>query len=90
LRLFVDGSIVIEVPMPAATERAERTASAAPEGERRRAVRVHLPRAIDQIDVPEAQKICRCCVEAMSPFGDEASEQLRYIPAGLEVHKTRR
>ena len=45
---------------------------------------------IDEIDVPETQKICPCCGEAMSPYSHEASEQLHYLPAKLEVHETRR
>ncbi len=90
--LFVDGSVVVEVPAPAINERMERTGAKTPSGERRRAVRVlrNLPRVIEEIDVPEAQKTCPCCGEAMSPFGHEASEQLHYVPARLEVHETRR
>lgn len=92
LGLFVDGSLVIEVPTPPATEHVERSASAAANGERRRAVRVlrNLPGVIDEIDVREAQKTCPCCGDAMSRFGDEASEQLHYLPAKLEVHELRR
>jgi transposase len=92
LGLFVDGSVVIEVPTTAASEHAERSHTAVTDGQRRRAVRVlrDLPRVIEEIDVPETQKTCPCCGEAMSPFGHEASEQLHYIPARLEVHETRR
>jgi transposase len=92
LGLFVDGSVVLEVPALAANERMERTAAKTSSGERRRAVRVlrSLPRVIEEIDVPEAQKTCPCCGEAMSPFGHETSEQLHYVPARLELHETRR
>ena len=92
LGLFVDGSFVIEVPAPPASERDEPVPTKSAGAERRRAVHVlrNLPRVIDEIDVPETQKICPCCGEAMSPFSHEASEQLHYLPAKLEVHETRR
>ncbi len=91
LGLFGDGSVVIEVPTPPATERTERRAAQAPGGERRHAVRVlkNLPHVIDEIDVPERQKTCPCCGEAMSPFGHEASEQLHYMrPYGVSTDRT--
>ncbi|MGH8256775.1 MAG: IS66 family transposase [Steroidobacteraceae bacterium] len=89
--LFADGSIVVEVP-PVERDEARQSASSTVPAERRRAVRVlkHLPRVIEQIDVPEGEKSCPCCGERMSPFGHESSEQLHYIPAKLEVHETRR
>jgi transposase len=92
LGLFVDGSLVIEVPASAPSDHAERSNATPATSERRRAVRVlrNLPRVIEEIDVPEAQKSCPCCGEALSPFGHESSEQLHYIPARLEVHETRR
>jgi transposase len=92
LGLFVDGSVVIEVPAPPATAHVERGVTPTANGERRRAVRVlrNLPRVIDEIDVPEAQKTCPCCGDVMSRFGHEASEQLHYLPAKLEVHELRR
>jgi transposase len=92
LGLFVDGSVVIEVPAPPANERTERAATEAPSSGRRRAVRVlrNLPRVIDEIDVPEAQKPCPCRGEAMSSLCHEASEQLHDVPARPEVHETRR
>jgi transposase len=93
LGLFVDGSVLIEVPASAPFDHAERSNATPATSERRRAVRVlrNLPRVIEEIDVPEAQKACRCCGETLTAFGHhEASEQLHYIPARLEVHETRR
>jgi transposase len=92
LGLFVDGSVVIEVPAAAPADHAERSNTSPATSARRRAVRVlrNLPRVIEEIDVPEAQKTCPCCGEALSAFGHESSEQLHYIPARLEVHETRR
>jgi transposase len=93
--LFTDESVLIELPQPNAsdTEKETTPTSVAPtKTERRRAVRVlrSLPRVIDEIDVPGAQKICPCCGETMNPFGHETSQQLHYVPARLEVHETRR
>jgi len=92
LGLFVDGSFVMEVPAAPTSERGEQAPARSAGAERRRAVRVlrNLPRVIDEIDVPETQKTCPCCGEAMSPFGHEASEQLHYLPAKLEIRETRR
>jgi len=92
LGLFVDDSVVIEVPASAPANHAERSNTGPVTRERRRAVRVlrNLPRVIEEIDLPEAQKVCPCCGETLTAFGQEASEQLHYIPARLEVHETRR
>ncbi|MGH2448792.1 MAG: IS66 family transposase zinc-finger binding domain-containing protein [Steroidobacteraceae bacterium] len=90
--LFADASIVVEVPPGQRDDEERQSASATAPAERRRAVRVlkHLPRVIEQIDVPEEQKTCPCCGERMSSVGHESSEQLHYVPAKLEVHETRR
>jgi transposase len=84
LCLFVDGNVVIEVPESAPADHAERSNTSPATSERRRAVRVlrNLPRVIEEIDMPETQKSCPCCGEALSPFGHESSEQLHYIPPG--------
>jgi hypothetical protein len=92
LGLFVDRSLVIEAPASAPSDHAERSITSPATSERRRAVRVlrNVPRVIEEIDVPEAQKTCPCCGEMLTVFGHEASEQLHYIPARLEVQETRR
>jgi transposase len=94
LGLFVDGSVVIELPaaISDAADQIDCKPVRAPKGERRRAIRVlkTLPHMIEEIDVEQSQKICPCCGETMSPFGHEISEQLHYEPARLEIHQTRR
>ena len=83
--LFADESVVIEVPQrlklppkPAAVE-GKRGA------QRRRAVRMlkDLPRIIETLEVPEAERTCGGCGAAMQPFGFECREQLHYVPARL-------
>ncbi len=90
--LFADESVVIEVPQrlklppkPAAVE-GKRGA------QRRRAVRMlkDLPRIIETLEVPEAERTCGGCGAAMQPFGFECREQLHYVPARLEIIETRR
>lgn len=86
--LFADESIVIEVP-----QRPQVPAKPAKiEGERRRAVRVlkDLPRTIETLQIPEAERICDGCGSTMQPFGFESREQLNYVPARLEIIETRR
>jgi transposase len=87
--LFADERLAVEVPP---SESAVESTSAGRPAERRLAVRVlkYLPRVIEQIDLPEAQKTCPCCGKRMSGFGHESSEELHYIAARLEVHETQR
>lgn len=89
LGLFVDGSVVIEVPQAPALPSSR--ASAAPV-ERKRAVRVakDLPRVIEEVDVPEGERTCKECGTAMRPFGMECSEHLHYVPASIQILETRR
>ena len=48
------------------------------------------PRDIRIIDIPESEKMCSCCGGERHHFGDECSEQLGYVPAGVKVIETRR
>lgn len=60
--------------------------------ERKKAIRIlkDLPREIRVIDIPEAEKVCGCCGGALHRFGEDASEQLHYVPANLKIIETRR
>ena len=49
-----------------------------------------LPREIREIDIPEANKVCPCCLGALHAFGFDASEHVHYVPASLKVIETRR
>jgi len=49
-----------------------------------------LPREVKIIDIPEADKICGYCGKELHRFGEECSEQLRYVPASLKIIETRR
>jgi transposase len=90
--LFVDGSVVVEVPQaPTPAVWPSTPTTAVPIG-RKTAVRVakDLPRVIEEVDVPELQRTCKECGTAMRPFGMECSEQLHYVPASIQILETRR
>jgi transposase len=90
--LFVDGSVVVEVAQAPTRSVSPSASAAAVPIERKKAVRVAkgLPRVIEEVDVPEAERTCRECGTAMRPFGMECSEQLHYVPASIQILETRR
>jgi transposase len=51
----------------------------------RRPLPQDLPRERVIHDLTEAEKQCTCCGHPMVKFGEETSEQLKYIPAQLKV-----
>jgi transposase len=51
----------------------------------RRKLSADLPRVRIEHDLSEAEKICSCCGESLTPIGEETSEQLDYEPASLFV-----
>ena len=91
-----DASAVIELSVTEAEaigpDTTEAAVSDTAPAERRKAVRIlkDLPRDIRFIDIPDAEKVCRCCGGALHHFGDESSEQLHYVPATIKIVETRR
>jgi transposase len=47
----------------------------------------NLPREVQTIEVPEAQRNCSCCGEPMPIIDTDVRERLEYIPAKLIVHE---
>lgn len=45
----------------------------------------NLPREQIIHDLSEEEKICKCCSEQLTKFGEDKSEQLEYIPAQIKV-----
>lgn len=90
--LFVDDSIVVEVPQAPPPSVSPSTPATAMPVERKKAVRVSkgLPRVINEVDVPESERTCKECGAAMRPFGMECSEHLHYVPASIRILETRR
>jgi len=89
--LFADDSVVIELPVQSAPTPPIAIAGK-PAAARRRAVRMlkDLPRVIETLELPEAERVCADCGAPMRPFGIECREQLHYVPARLEIIETRR
>lgn len=57
----------------------------AKKGHGRQTLPDHLPRVREEIDLPEAEKICSVCNEPKVRIREEISEQLEYVPASLFV-----
>ena len=47
----------------------------------------NLPREVQTIDVPEAERLCPCCREEMPVIATDVRERLEYIPAKMLVHE---
>lgn len=56
----------------------------------REEIPAHLPRVVEVIDLPEAEKPCPCCGEQRQVLGELISEKLDYVPATLQVLQLRR
>jgi len=52
--------------------------------------RADLPRVREVIDLPEDQRLCRCCGKPMQPIGEDVTEELDYQPAVLRVREIAR
>lgn len=91
----VDAATIIELDVAPAEARSSRSTTDVPEparAPRKQAVRIlkDLPREIRIVDLPEADKVCSCCGNALHHVGDETSEHLTYVPAAVKVLETRR
>lgn len=58
---------------------------APPKKRGRKPLPAHLPRTRIEHDLPEAEKVCRCCQGALHRMGEESSEQLDIVPAKVQV-----
>lgn len=46
-----------------------------------------LPREVELIDVPEAERLCACCGDEMPIIATDIRERLEYVPAQMIVHE---
>ena len=46
-----------------------------------------LPREVEVIDVPEAERLCTCCGDEMPIIATDIRERLEYVPAQMLVHE---
>lgn len=56
----------------------------------RQVLPVDLPRRVEVVDVPEAERTCARCGQERVEIGHEVSEKLEYVPASFHVIQTRR
>lgn len=56
----------------------------------RQVLPAELPRRVEVVDVPEAERICRRCGAEKAVIGHEVSEKLEYVPASYHVVQTKR
>lgn len=47
----------------------------------------NLPREVETIDVPAAERLCACCGNPMPIIGTDIRERLEYVPARMIVHE---
>jgi transposase len=47
----------------------------------------NLPREVEVLDVPEAERLCSCCGDPMPIIGTDIRERLEYVPARMVVHE---
>ncbi|TWU10540.1 IS66 family transposase [Allorhodopirellula heiligendammensis] len=47
----------------------------------------HLPREVQTIDVPEAERACPCCGEEMPVIDTDIRERLEFVPGKMIVHE---
>jgi transposase len=59
-----------------------------PKGHGRKRLPRNLPRKRIVLDVPPEERTCKCCGAEMTKIGQETSEQIEYIPAGVYVIET--
>jgi transposase len=61
-----------------------------PRAHGRQVLPAELPRRVETVDVPEAERVCGHCGQEKAVIGHEVSEKLEYVPASFHVIQTRR
>ena len=76
-------------PLPEPTE-APAAARPKQKGHGRGSFPPQLPRNTVVLDLPEAERVCSCCGEALHPLGTEVTERGRLIPARMVIDRYER
>ena len=89
LRLFAEQLLGEQGTAPVPEEEVEKIASyeRRKQGHGRSKFPAHLPRETVEIDLPEEERICPDCGEAMEEFGVETTERGHIIPARIVVRQ---
>jgi transposase len=74
-------------PAPAAPDEPESSPRPKKKGHGRRPLAEHLQRRRIECDLSDAEKLCPCCRQPRIKIGEEASEQLDYVPASLFIRE---
>lgn len=74
----------------AQSQERSRTSSSKRKGHGRKAFPAHLPRETVQLTVPDEQRTCPDCGQAMCPIGHDATERGHFVPARFVVRRYER
>ena len=85
LRLFLEelesaGIETADLPKPRPTKKPKKGHGRAP-------FAAHMPRETVELDVPEAERVCPDCGEALEPFGEDVTERGHIVPAKMIVRR---
>ena len=83
--LFNEAEQDVTTLAPDAGEEADKEPKSAGKKRGRKPLPAHFPRKRVEHDLPESEKVCRCCQGALHRMGEETSEQLDIIPATVQV-----
>ena len=86
LDLYLAGaSAQLPEPPPAVVESSRSAASARGHGRAR--FPEHLPREVIELDVPESERVCPECSQAMRSIGEDITERGHMVPARIVVRR---
>jgi transposase len=71
-------------------ERIPRVSRKSGRGHGRQVLPAELPRRVEIVDVPEAERRCGRCGQEKAVIGHDVSEKLEYVPASYHVVQTKR
>jgi transposase len=74
-------------PTPAAADEPETSPRPKKKGHGRRPLAEHIQRRRIECDLSDVEKLCPCCRQPRIKIGEEASEQLDYVPASLFIRE---
>jgi transposase len=83
--LFNEAERDVATLAPDAEEEADKGPKSAGKKRGRKPLPAHLRRQRVEHDLPESEKVCRCCQGALHRMGEEISEQLDIVPATVQV-----
>ena len=83
--LFNEAEQDVATLAPDTEEEADKEPKSAGKKRGRKPLPAHLPRQRVEHDLPESEKVCRCCQGTLHRMGEDISEQLDIVPATVQV-----